>query len=194
VVRLLGVLFFLRRAGADQAFQFAVEPGLTCIGQFEEAERLQASVGGPHREQHLRAAADAGGTEVKHNRHFDALIERLLQRNQPAVGGKLIHTAANLAAALEHHHGQNATPEADTCAASFLRVGGRGHFRCNFHPDEGNCGRLPKSDCGPDLAPTRCGLYPLKLRIALTLVPTSISGWRNSVARARMLGCLKEAK
>src|SRR5271157_6114626 len=98
---LLGFLFFLRRAGSHQSFQFPVQAGAAVFVQFQEAERLETSFGRPHGKQHLRAAADAGAAEVEQESHADAFVERVFERDQTAVAGELIHAAADLTPVFE---------------------------------------------------------------------------------------------
>ena len=115
--------FFLRRAGSHQGFQFPGQTGAAGFGQFQEAKRLEASLGGPHGKQHLRAAADAGAAEVEQDGHPDAFVERVFERDQSAVDGELIHAAADLTPVFEHDQGQDGAAELDARAPlSFFRI------------------------------------------------------------------------
>src|SRR6266536_609638 len=77
--RLLDVVFFLRSTGANQGLQFPGEAGAIRVRQFEDAEGLKAALGGPHREQHLGAAADGGENEVEQEDHLDAFVKRNIE-------------------------------------------------------------------------------------------------------------------
>jgi len=100
---LFGFFFFLRRAGSDQVFQFPVQTGAAGLGQVQKAERLEASFGGPHGKQHVRAAADAGAADVEQDFHPDAFVERVFERDQSPVDGELIHAAADLTPVFEQY-------------------------------------------------------------------------------------------
>src|SRR5271157_5355988 len=77
--RLLEIVFFLRRTGADQGLQFPGEAGTIGVRQIQELERLQAALGGPHREQHFGRAADGGDAEVEQHGHPDTFVERIFE-------------------------------------------------------------------------------------------------------------------
>ena len=123
--RLLAFFLFLRRASSDQVFQFPIQTCAVGVGQIQKAERLQASLRGPHRKQHVRAAADAGAAEVEQNCHSDAFVERVFERDQPAVDGQLIHATADLTPVFEQHQSKDGTAELDARAPVSLLGNGR---------------------------------------------------------------------
>jgi hypothetical protein len=71
---------------------------------------------------------------VKQNRHTNSFIQRVLERYETAINGKLIHAAANLPSVLEQHEHKNGTPKPDTQAPVVLRHGaGRWHSASILH-------------------------------------------------------------
>jgi len=122
------LLFLFGRAGADEGFQFSGQFVAVLFGQFHEAEGLEAALGGPHRKEHFSAGADTGRAEVKQRGHLDALIERVLQREQSAIDGELIHAGPNLAPVFEQHHCQHRATELDAGAPLAGLSAGPGHI------------------------------------------------------------------
>ncbi len=82
-------------------------------------------MGSPHGKQHLRAAADAGQSDMEQDSHADAFVERLVERDESAVDGNLIHASPNLSPVLEQHQREDGAAEFDARSSlSLMRYGG----------------------------------------------------------------------
>jgi hypothetical protein len=142
------LLFFFGSAGADEGFQFFGKADAVGLGQLHEAEGLEAALGGPHRKEHCRAGANAGGADVKQGGYLDAFIERVFEREQAPVDGELVQAGADLASVFEQHQGQHGAAKLDARAALSVLNAGSGHILCQYRMTTGQRGRLPKAFAG----------------------------------------------
>jgi hypothetical protein len=117
----------VRCDGSNHPFQFPGETGAARVGQIHEAQRLQAALRCPHGKHHARAATDAGASDVKQDRHLNAFIEWMIERDETAVDRELAHAAVDLASVFEQHQGKHGTAEPDARGPLFLVLGGRGN-------------------------------------------------------------------
>src|SRR5712671_1920195 len=90
------LLFLFRRPRTHQALQLPSQALAVALRQFHESDRLEASFGSPHGEEHYPSRPDTRFADVKQGRYLDSLIERLVQRKQAAIDRKLIHAGAYL--------------------------------------------------------------------------------------------------
>ena len=77
----------------------------------------------------MGTAANAGGADVEHHCHTDALSEGLVERKQAPVDGELTEAGADLSFVFKQNQGENRAAEADSGAAGFFSedLGATGH-------------------------------------------------------------------
>ena len=90
----------MRLPGVHHVGKLTAESFANRLRQIQEAERLKTALGGPHREHHLGAAADAEA-EMKQDSYSNAFVERLFERDQSAIDRELTHAAADLTSVFE---------------------------------------------------------------------------------------------
>src|SRR6202521_2334536 len=71
---------------------------------------------------------------MEHDCHPNTFVERVLKRDQPAVGRELIHAATNLTPVFKQHQRKNRAAELDARSPwSFRSDGSGGHSRSILH-------------------------------------------------------------